>query len=47
VEQHGGLLRFEPHQPQGTIFTFTLPLPLSQAVHRCVAAEGGLVGHPA
>jgi two-component system sensor histidine kinase DctS len=26
VEQHGGLLRFEPNQPQGTVFTFTLPL---------------------
>ncbi len=25
VEQHGGHLLFEPHQPQGTIFRFTLP----------------------
>jgi two-component system sensor histidine kinase DctS len=25
VEQHGGSLRFEPNQPQGTIFRFTLP----------------------
>ena len=25
VEQHGGALSFEPHQPQGTIFRFTLP----------------------
>ena len=26
VEQHGGLLAFEPNQPHGTIFRFTLPL---------------------
>jgi two-component system sensor histidine kinase DctS len=26
VEQHGGLLDFEPNRPQGTIFRFTLPL---------------------
>ena len=25
VEQHGGNLRFEPQQPQGTVFYFTLP----------------------
>jgi two-component system sensor histidine kinase DctS len=25
VEQHGGYLLFEPNQPQGTIFRFTLP----------------------
>ncbi len=25
VEQHGGTLSFERHQPQGTIFVFTLP----------------------
>ena len=25
VEQHGGVLLFEPNQPQGTIFIFTLP----------------------
>ena len=25
VEQHGGYLGFEPNQPQGTIFRFTLP----------------------
>jgi two-component system sensor histidine kinase DctS len=25
VEQHGGVLGFEPNAPQGTIFTFTLP----------------------
>lgn len=27
VEQHGGFLNFEPNQPQGTIFRFTLPAP--------------------
>ncbi len=26
VEQHGGYLGFEPNQPRGTIFRFTLPL---------------------
>jgi len=26
VEQHGGHLLFEPNQPQGTIFRFTLPV---------------------
>ncbi len=25
VEQHGGFLGFEPHQPRGTVFKFTLP----------------------
>jgi K+-sensing histidine kinase KdpD len=25
VEQHGGALVFAPGQPQGTVFTFTLP----------------------
>jgi two-component system sensor histidine kinase DctS len=25
VEQHGGFLGFEPNQPQGTVFRFTLP----------------------
>ncbi len=25
VEQHGGILRFEPYPPQGTTFRFTLP----------------------
>ena len=25
VEQHGGSLEFEPNQPRGTVFTFTLP----------------------
>ena len=25
VEQHGGFLGFAPHQPRGTVFTFTLP----------------------
>jgi two-component system sensor histidine kinase DctS len=26
VEQHGGFLAFEPRQPRGTIFRFTLPV---------------------
>jgi two-component system, LuxR family, sensor histidine kinase DctS len=26
VEQHGGLLHFEPNQPRGTVFIFTLPV---------------------
>ncbi|MES2973148.1 MAG: PAS domain S-box protein [Pseudomonadota bacterium] len=26
VEQHGGFLEFEPNQPRGTIFRFTLPV---------------------
>jgi len=26
IEQHGGMLAFEPHQPQGTVFSFTLPV---------------------
>jgi two-component system sensor histidine kinase DctS len=26
VEQHGGFLEFEPNQPRGTIFRFTLPM---------------------
>jgi two-component system sensor histidine kinase DctS len=25
VEQHGGVLMYEPHRPRGTIFRFTLP----------------------
>lgn len=25
IEQHGGVLMFEPHAPQGTVFIFTLP----------------------
>jgi len=29
IEQHGGFLGFEPALPQGTIFTFTLPVALS------------------
>lgn len=26
IEQHGGTLAFEPNQPRGTVFTFTLPV---------------------
>ena len=25
IEQHGGFLGFAPHEPRGTVFTFTLP----------------------
>ena len=31
VEQHGGFLGFEAAQPQGTIFSFTLPVALTPA----------------
>jgi two-component system sensor histidine kinase DctS len=31
IEQHGGFLGFEAVQPQGTVFTFTLPVALSAA----------------
>ncbi len=34
VEQHGGLLAFEPNWPQGTIFRFTLPIAPAVAVAR-------------
>lgn len=30
IEQHGGLLGYEAAQPQGTIFTFTLPAATAQ-----------------
>ena len=30
IEQHGGFLGFEPVQPRGTIFSFTLPVAISQ-----------------
>lgn len=33
IEQHGGHLEFEPNQPQGTIFRFTLPTRAPAAVH--------------
>ena len=26
IEQHGGFLGFAPHEPRGTVFTFTLPV---------------------
>jgi two-component system sensor histidine kinase DctS len=35
IEQHGGFLGFEPAEPQGTIFSFTLP-----------AAPAGAAGSP-
>ncbi len=28
IEQHGGFLGFEPAQPQGTVFSFTLPVAI-------------------
>ncbi|HYW56970.1 MAG TPA: ATP-binding protein [Polaromonas sp.] len=31
IEQHGGFLGFEPGQPRGTIFTFTLPVATATA----------------
>lgn len=31
IEQHGGYLEFEPNQPQGTIFRFTLPAQAGSA----------------
>jgi two-component system sensor histidine kinase DctS len=34
VEQHGGHLVFEPHQPQGTIFRFTLPVAEAAGTER-------------
>ncbi len=36
VEQHGGALVFEPNLPQGTVFTFTLPVARHEA---CVDAS--------
>jgi two-component system sensor histidine kinase DctS len=31
IEQHGGFLGFEAVAPQGTIFTFTLPVAITAA----------------
>ncbi len=31
IEQHGGVLTHEPHQPRGTVFRFTLPAAPAQA----------------
>jgi two-component system, LuxR family, sensor histidine kinase DctS len=31
VEQHGGLLHFEPNTPRGTVFIFTLPVATTDA----------------
>jgi two-component system sensor histidine kinase DctS len=31
IEQHGGTLVFEPHAPQGTVFSFTLPVGQPEA----------------
>ncbi len=32
IEQHGGYLGFAPHEPRGTVFTFTLPLATPQSL---------------
>ena len=29
IEQHGGVLEFEPNYPQGTVFRFTLPVSVA------------------
>jgi two-component system sensor histidine kinase DctS len=29
IEQHGGVLTHEPHQPRGTVFRFTLPVSMA------------------
>jgi two-component system sensor histidine kinase DctS len=31
IEQHGGFLGFAPHEPRGTVFTFTLPVAATPA----------------
>jgi two-component system sensor histidine kinase DctS len=33
VEQHGGFLGFEAHQPRGTVFRFTLPCSQPREFH--------------
>ena len=38
VEQHGGLLAFEPNRPHGTIFRFTLPTGSAAALSAAPAA---------
>lgn len=37
IEQHGGFLGFEAAQPQGTIFTFTLPVAVVPALQQAAA----------
>lgn len=34
IEQHGGFLGFEPAQPQGTVFSFTLPVAIHAQVEQ-------------
>lgn len=34
IEQHGGFLGFEPAQPQGTVFSFTLPVAIDAQVEQ-------------
>ena len=36
IEQHGGVLEFEPNHPQGTIFRFTLPVALAPQSARTI-----------
>lgn len=33
IEQHGGHLAFDAHQPRGTVFRFTLPVPHARTSH--------------
>jgi signal transduction histidine kinase len=40
VEKHGGSLRFEPNQPQGTIFYVSIPLNPPQAAGGLAAGTG-------
>jgi two-component system sensor histidine kinase DctS len=39
IEQHGGFLGYEAVQPQGTIFTFTLPVAVAPALQQQAAAD--------
>ena len=39
IEQHGGFLGYEPVQPRGTIFTFTLPVAAQQQAGQQLPAE--------
>jgi two-component system, LuxR family, sensor histidine kinase DctS len=39
VEQHGGVLHFEPHQPRGTVFIFTLPVASTDTVSASSMAD--------
>ena len=43
IEQHGGALTYEPNQPRGTVFRFTLPAHLSSAMTQHLDAKIYLV----